>query len=107
MTTLDRDDRRWQGFWGLALDVISKVINLPRTKIWLFPTPRPNELLCNCTRVIGADGLYERDFTEAEIEGRRQVRGYARFFRDNLAGCEHSLRQRHGRAGRGALDASS
>ena len=69
---------------------------LPRAKIWLFPTTRPNELLCNCTRVIGADGrelnpLYVRDFTEAEIEGRRQVREYARFFRDNLAGCERSF----------------
>lgn len=69
---------------------------LPRAKIWLFTTTRPGELLCNCTRVIGADGrelnpLYARDFTEAEIEGRRQVREYARFFRDNLAGCEASF----------------
>ena len=67
-----------------------------RAKIWLFPTTRPNELLCNCTRVIGADGrelnpLFARDFTEAEIEGRRQVREYARFFRDNLIGCEASF----------------
>jgi hypothetical protein len=70
--------------------------NLPRAKIWLFPTTRPTELLCNCTRVIGADGrelnpLFVRDFTEAEIEGRRQMREYARFFRDNLTGCEESF----------------
>ena len=69
---------------------------LPRAKIWLFPTTRPGELLCNCTRVIGTDGrelnpLFARDFTEAEIEGRRQVREYARFFRDNLIGCEASF----------------
>ncbi|GIX27467.1 MAG: FAD-dependent oxidoreductase [Burkholderiales bacterium] len=68
---------------------------LPRAKIWLFTTPRPGELLCNCTRVLGADGrelntLYYADFTEAEMEGRRQVREYARFFRDHLAGCEAS-----------------
>ncbi|WP_037011265.1 FAD-dependent oxidoreductase [Ralstonia sp. AU12-08] len=68
---------------------------LPRAKIWLFPTTRPGELLCNCTRVTGADGrelnavLY-RDFAEAEIEGRLQVREYARFFRNHLAGCEAS-----------------
>jgi hypothetical protein len=67
--------------------------HLPRAKIWLFTTTRPNELLCNCTRVVGSDGrelntLYYRDFTEAEIEGRRQAREYARFFRDNLVGCE-------------------
>ncbi|WP_072392555.1 FAD-dependent oxidoreductase [Hyphomicrobium sp. CS1BSMeth3] len=69
---------------------------LPRTKIWLFPTTRPNELLCNCTRIVGKDGrelnvLYAKDFTEAEIEGRKQIREYARFFRDNLAGCENSV----------------
>ncbi|MCW5619735.1 MAG: FAD-dependent oxidoreductase [Burkholderiales bacterium] len=69
---------------------------LPRSKIWLFPTTRANELLCNCTRVIGSDGrelnpLLADDFTEAEIEGRKQVREYARFFRDHLQGCEHSF----------------
>ncbi|HTO50096.1 MAG TPA: FAD-dependent oxidoreductase [Burkholderiales bacterium] len=69
---------------------------LPRAKIWLFTTTRPNELLCNCTRVLGPDGrelntLNARDFTDAEFEGRRQVREYARFFRDHLAGCEQSF----------------
>lgn len=69
---------------------------LPRAKIWLFPTTRPNELLCNCTRIVGKDGrelnvLFAKDFTEAEIEGRKQIREYARFFRDNLAGCETSV----------------
>jgi hypothetical protein len=69
---------------------------LPRAKIWLFTTPRPHELLCNCTRILGPDGrelntLVARDFTDAEIEGRRQVREYARFFRDHLAGCEASF----------------
>jgi hypothetical protein len=69
---------------------------LPRAKIWLFTTTRPNELLCNCTRVIGHDGrelntLIAADFTDAETEGRRQVREYARFFRDHLAGCEKSF----------------
>lgn len=68
---------------------------LPRAKIWLFPTPRPSELLCNCTRITGADGrelnsMIHRDFSEAEFEGRLQVREYARFFRDHLAGCETS-----------------
>ncbi|WP_126283153.1 FAD-dependent oxidoreductase [Burkholderia stagnalis] len=68
---------------------------LPRSKIWMFPTTRPGELLCNCTRVTGADGrelnaaLY-RDLSEAEANGRDQVREYARFFRAYLAGCESS-----------------
>jgi glycine/D-amino acid oxidase-like deaminating enzyme len=69
---------------------------LPRAKIFLFPTPRPNELLCNCTRIVGRDGrelnpLYVEDITEAEIEGRKQVREYARFFRDHMPGCEESF----------------
>jgi glycine/D-amino acid oxidase-like deaminating enzyme len=69
---------------------------LPRAKVFLFPTPRPGELLCNCTRVIGRDGrelnpLIAADLSEAEIEGRKQVREYERFFRDQLAGCEHAV----------------
>lgn len=65
---------------------------LPRAKIFLFPTPRPGELLCNATRIVGRDGrelnpLFVDDITEAEIEGRRQVREYERFIRDHLAGC--------------------
>ncbi|WP_341318769.1 FAD-dependent oxidoreductase [Paraburkholderia sp. IMGN_8] len=72
-----------------------KGYQLPRGKIWLFPTTRPDELLCNCTRVTGLDGrelnpVIHRDFTEAEFEGRAQVREYARFFKDFLAGCERS-----------------
>ncbi|RTL48983.1 MAG: FAD-dependent oxidoreductase [Bradyrhizobiaceae bacterium] len=73
-----------------------KTYDLPRAKIWLFLTTRPGELLCNCTRVIGPDGrelntLYWKDFSDAELEGRKQVREYARFFRDNLVGCENSF----------------
>ncbi|AMB88383.1 FAD-dependent oxidoreductase [Pseudomonas agarici] len=68
---------------------------LPRSKIWLFQTPRPAELLCNCTRITGNDGrelnvLRYEDFTEAEINGRLQLREYARFFKDYLQGCEAS-----------------
>jgi len=69
--------------------------DLPRSKIWLFTTTRPGELLCNCTRIRGADGrelnaVLAEDFSEAERQGRLQVRAYARFFREQLAGCEAS-----------------
>ena len=30
---------------------------LPRAKVFLFRTPRLGELLCNCTRIIGAESL--------------------------------------------------
>jgi hypothetical protein len=66
--------------------------DLPRAKIWIFPTPRPHELLVNATRLIGRDGreLYPgdpEDLTEAELVGRHQVREYARFLRDHIPGC--------------------
>jgi len=69
---------------------------LPRAKIWVFPTPRPNELLCNATRLTGTDGRMldttdPEDLTEAELVGRRQVREYARFLRDFVPGCEHGF----------------
>lgn len=68
---------------------------LPRTKAFLFPTPTPGQLLCNCTRIIGRDGrelnpLIAEDLTEAEFQGRLQVREYERFFRDYLEGCENA-----------------
>ncbi|MCL2646393.1 MAG: FAD-dependent oxidoreductase [Phycisphaerales bacterium] len=69
---------------------------LPRGKIWLFPTPRPGELLCNCTRILGSDArelntLFAQDFTEAEILGRLQAQTYAQFFIENLQGCRHAF----------------
>lgn len=68
---------------------------LPRAKIWIFTTPRPGQLLVNATRVLGRDGrdLYPgdpEDLTEAELVGRRQVREYARFLKDQVPGCEDS-----------------
>ncbi|GIK99950.1 MAG: hypothetical protein BroJett029_41590 [Alphaproteobacteria bacterium] len=68
---------------------------LPRSKVFLFPTPRPGELLCNCTRILGRDGrdldpLRFEDLTEAEVQGRLQVREYARFIRDHIEGCDRS-----------------
>ena len=88
----------------MGVEVTSKIqrlhnggtYRLPRSKVFLFPTPRPGELLCNATRVIGSNGgelnpLLADDLTEAEIEGRLQVREYARFFRDHLTGCQESF----------------
>ncbi|MTA40751.1 MAG: FAD-dependent oxidoreductase, partial [Actinobacteria bacterium] len=63
--------------------------NLPRTKIFLFPTPRPGQLLVNATRIQGynnepldvnsVDGL-----TTAEIQGRKQILSYFQFIRENI-----------------------
>lgn len=69
--------------------------DLPRHKIWIFPTTRPSELMVNATRLAGQDGrtlnvIDPKDFTEAEIFGRRQVRDYARFLNKYVPGCENA-----------------
>lgn len=81
---------------------------LPRKNIWLFSTVNSGEVLCNCTRVIGAD---QRDLdvtdphqhTEAEVYGRSQVEQYFEFFKHyfppfkdayiSTTGCEVGVRQ--------------
>lgn len=70
--------------------------DLPRHKIWIFPTTRPNELMVNATRLAGQDGrmlnvIDPQDFTEAEIFGRRQVREYTRFLNNFVPGCENAF----------------
>lgn len=67
-------------------------MDLPRNKIWIFDTGRPNELLVNATRLTAPDGrmlnvIDPADFTLAEIGGRRQVREYTRFLADAVPGC--------------------
>lgn len=99
---------RFLDYWGpdticsaefsrlIASENASGRYQLPRTKVWLFPTPRPDEILCNATRLVGMDGrpldpTDPEDLTEGEFIGRHQVREYARFFRDHLPGCEQSF----------------
>jgi ribulose 1,5-bisphosphate synthetase/thiazole synthase len=70
--------------------------DLPRKKIWIFDTPRPNELLVNATRIVGKNNrelnvTLPQDHSEAEILGRRQARMYADFLKQYVAGCENSF----------------
>lgn len=102
------DMRKFLDYWGsdticsarvseLLIEAdASGAYDLPRAKIWIFPTPRPGELLVNATRLVGRDGreLYPgdpEDLTEAEFVGRHQVREYARFLTDHIPGCEASF----------------
>lgn len=57
---------------------------LPRHHVYLFPSPNTGEVLCNMTKITFPDGtvpvgIYSKDITYAEIEGRRQARAYASF----------------------------
>lgn len=66
---------------------------LPRKHIYVLPSPRPGEIVCNMTAVVKADGslidaVNAQDMTEGEILGRRQVREYERFLRNYVPGFE-------------------
>lgn len=76
----------------LISEARSRGANLPRTKIFLFPTPRPGQLLVNATRIQGyenepLDVNNSVDMTTAEIQGRRQVLAYFQFLKDTIPGC--------------------
>ena len=82
----------------------SKEYDLPRSKIFLFSTPRPNELLCNCTRIIGRDGrelnpMLVEDITEAEIAGPQAGSRIRQILQGPAGRLRSFFRQRHRRAG--------
>ncbi|VFQ46209.1 FAD-dependent oxidoreductase [Desulfoluna butyratoxydans] len=67
----------------------------PRNHIWVFPTPTRSVFLMNCTQLAGQGGemlnvINPGDRTHAEISGRRAVREYHRFFKENVSGFEDS-----------------
>ncbi len=75
---------------------ISKGYNLPRKHIYILPSPRPNEIVCNMTAITNRDGS-SIDSTDAkqmsfgEIEGRKQVREYERFLKEYISGFENAI----------------
>lgn len=94
-------------FWGadtISPATVSELIDaavaagthdLPRRKIWIFPSPRPNQLMVNATRLTARDGrmlnvIDPADFSEAEVLGRRQVRDYADFLATRVPGLADS-----------------
>lgn len=66
--------------------------NLPRKHPFIFPTPRQDQAMMNCTAIVHRDrNLYPtkaEDLTYAELAGRVQVREYERFAKDYLEGFE-------------------
>ena len=68
---------------------------LPRKHIYLLPSPRPGEVICNVTSVLRDDGrpidaTNTDDLTFAELKGRKLVREYERFLRDVVPGFEQA-----------------
>ena len=97
--------KAYKAYWGrdtISPDKVTELLQkyngkdgyvLPRNKIWIFNTPRDGELLVNATMMLGDNGenlnsLRPKDFSKAEISGRRQVRSYERFLQEHIPGCE-------------------
>ncbi len=101
------DVPRFLEYWGndsISPDkVTDKIIKaakagacLPRAKVWVYDTTRPNELFMNVTLITGRDGRALNvcdpdDHTEAEQQGRKQVRAYGEIYKREIAGGENSF----------------
>jgi hypothetical protein len=63
-------------------------LDLAREDILFFPTPAPDEVVVNSTRVTRVSGIDVWDLTAAEIEGHRQAEMLVKFFRGYAPGFE-------------------
>jgi glycine/D-amino acid oxidase-like deaminating enzyme len=64
---------------------------LPRVEGSWHRTPFPGVALIHMTRVPNVDATDPEQLTRAEVDGRRQVREYARFLRDRVPGFDASV----------------
>ena len=64
---------------------------LPRIEGSWHRTPFPGVVLIHMTRIPNVDATDPEQLTRAEVEGRRQVREYARFLRDRVPGFERAV----------------
>jgi glycine/D-amino acid oxidase-like deaminating enzyme len=64
---------------------------LPRLEGSWHRTPHPGIVTVHMTRIPNVDATNPEQLTHAEIEGRRQVREYHRFLRDQAPGFEQSV----------------
>jgi hypothetical protein len=64
---------------------------LPRIEGSWHRTPFPGVVLIHMTRIPNVDATDPEQLTRAEVDGRRQVREYARFLRDRVPGFEAAV----------------
>ncbi len=64
---------------------------LPRIEGSWHRTPFPRVVLVHMTRIPNVDATDPEQLTHAEVEGRRQVREYARFLRGRVPGFEEAV----------------
>ena len=78
--------------WGLMREAAeSGEYALPRIEGSWHRTPFPGVVLIHMTRIPNVDATDPQQLTRAEVEGRRQVREYARFLRDRVPGFEDAV----------------
>jgi FAD dependent oxidoreductase len=64
---------------------------LPRIEGSWHRTPFAGVVLVHMTRIPNVDATDPEQLTQAEVDGRRQVREYARFLQDRVPGFEESV----------------
>ena len=69
----------------------SGAYGLPRIEGSWHRTPFPGVVLVHMTRIPNVDATDPEQLTRAEVEGRRQVREYARFLRDRVPGFAEAV----------------
>jgi glycine/D-amino acid oxidase-like deaminating enzyme len=69
----------------------SGAYELPRIEGSWHRTPFPGVVLVHMTRIPNVDATDPEQLTRAEVDGRRQVREYARFLRDRVPGFESAV----------------
>ncbi len=65
-------------------------INCLRENVLWFNMPDPDTIHFNTTRIIKKSAVNGVELSEAEIEGRRQVRQFIAFLRERVPGFEHA-----------------
>ena len=81
-----------QDMWGLMRAAVdSGEYQLPRLEGSWHRTPFAGVVMVHMTRIPNVDATDPEALTGAELEGRRQVREYHRFLRDNVPGFERSV----------------
>ena len=65
-------------------------ITCPRENVLWFNTWSGETVHFNTTRVVKKSGINAVELSEAEIEGRRQVREYFEFLKKHVLGCENA-----------------
>ena len=66
------------------------LIHCPREDVLYFTAIDENTLHFNTTRIVKKSAVNAVELSEAEIEGRRQIREFLRFFREQIPGFENA-----------------